>query len=80
MSIFSVDFGGKHCGVLVGIIDVMGYLAAMTFDLMGGRIADQADGWHQFLIVLLYVAVVGFGVLSMFLFLEPRTQTKEATS
>ena len=80
MSVFSVDFGGKHCGVLVGIIDAMGYLAAMTFDLMGGRIADQADGWHQFLIVLLYVAVVGFVVLSMFLFLEHRAQTKEATS
>ena len=80
MSVFFVDFGGKHCGVLVGIIDAMGYLAAMTFDFMGGRIADQADGWHQFLIVLLYVAVVGFVVLSMFLFLEPRTQTKGATS
>ena len=80
MSVFSVDFGGNHCGVLVGIIDAMGYLAAMTFDFMGGRIADQADGWHQFLIVLLYVAVVGFVVLSMFLFLEHRSQSKEATS
>ncbi len=74
MSIFSVDFGGKHCGMLVGIIDVMGYLAAMTFDFMGGRIADHADGWHQFLIVLLYVAIVGFVVLSMFLYLEHRSQ------
>ena len=80
MSVFSVDFGGKHCGVLVGIIDAMGYLAAMTFDFMGGRIADQADGWHQFLIVLLYVAVVGFVVLSMFLYLEHHSQSKEATS
>jgi sugar phosphate permease len=80
MSVFSVDFGGKHCGVLVGIIDAMGYLAAMTFDFMGGRIADQANGWHQFLIVLLYVAVVGFMVLSMFLFLEYRSQAKETTS
>ena len=42
MSVFSVDFGGKHYGMLVGIIDTMGYLAAMTFDFMGGRIADQA--------------------------------------
>jgi sugar phosphate permease len=80
MSVFSVDFGGKHCGVLVGIIDAMGYLAAMTFDFIGGRIADQADGWHHFLIVLLYVAIVGFIVLSMFLYLEHRSQKKEATT
>ncbi len=80
MSVFSVDYGGKHCGVLVGIIDAMGYLAAMTFDFMGGRIADQPDGWHQFLIVLLYVAVVGFVMLSMFLYLEHRSQSKETTS
>jgi sugar phosphate permease len=80
MSVFSIDYGGKHCGVLVSIIDAMGYLAAMTFDFMGGRIVDQADGWHQFLIILLYVAIVGFVVLSMFLYLEHRSQTKEVTS
>ena len=80
MSVFSIDYGGKHCGVLVSIIDAMGYLAAMTFDFMGGRIADQADGWHQFLIVLLYVAIIGFVVLSMFLYLEYQAQKKETTS
>lgn len=80
MSVFSIDYGGKHCGVLVGIIDAMGYLAAMTFDFMGGRIADQADGWHQFLIVLLYVAIIGFVVLSMFLYFEYQAQKKETTS
>jgi len=74
MSVFSVDFGGKHCGVLVGIIDAVGYLAAMTFDFLGGAVADKADGWHQFLMILLGVSIVGFVTLSVFLFLEYRSQ------
>lgn len=74
MSVFSVDFGGKHCGVLVGIIDATGYLAAMFFDFFGGAVADQADGWQHFLNILLYVSVIGFISLSLFLFLEYRRQ------
>ncbi len=78
MSVFSVDFGGKHCGVLVGIIDAAGYLAAMTFDFLGGAVADEVNGWHHFLIILLTVAVVGFVAISLFLTLEFRAQ-KPAT-
>jgi sugar phosphate permease len=78
MSVFSVDFGGKHCGVLVGIIDAAGYLAAMTFDFLGGAVADEVNGWHHFLIILLNVAVVGFVAISLFLTLEFRAQ-KTAT-
>ena len=74
MSVFSVDYGGKHCGVLVGIIDAVGYLAAMVFDFQGGAIADQADGWHQFLVVLLAVSIVGSVTLSLFLILEYRSR------
>ncbi|MCH7910151.1 MAG: MFS transporter, partial [Candidatus Hydrogenedentes bacterium] len=74
MSVFSVDFGGKHCGVLVGIIDAAGYLAAMAFDFLGGAVADQADGWHQFLNILFNVAIVGSVTLSLFLILEYRSQ------
>jgi sugar phosphate permease len=74
MSVFSVDFGGKHCGVLVGIIDAMGYLAAMAFDFMGGAVADEVDGWHQFLNILLTVSIIGAVVLTLFLILEYRSQ------
>ena len=76
MSVFSVDFGGKHCGVLVGLIDAAGYLAAMAFDFLGGAVADQADGWHQFLNILLNVSILGSVTLSLFLFLEYRSQNK----
>jgi len=72
MSVFSVDFGGKHCGVLVGIIDAIGYLAAMVFDFQGGAVADGPDGWQQFLIILFYVSLIGALTLTLFLFLEYR--------
>ena len=72
MSGFSVDFGGIHCGVLVGIIDAVGYLAAMAFDFLGGAVADQADGWSQFLKILLATSIVGSVTLSCFLVLEYR--------
>ena len=76
MSVFSVDYGGKHCGVLVGIIDALGYLAAMAFDFLGGAVADQTEGWHRFLDILFSVTIVGCVVLSLFLILEYRSQER----
>ena len=76
MSVFSVDFGGKHCGVLVGIIDAIGYLAAMVFDFLGGAVADKVDGWHHFLNILLHVSLVGTVTLISFLLLEYRSQNE----
>ena len=72
MSVFSVDFGGVRCGVLVGIIDAVGYSFAMAFDFIGGAVADRADGWSQFLTILLAVSVIGTVTLSLFLVLEHR--------
>jgi OPA family sugar phosphate sensor protein UhpC-like MFS transporter len=74
MSVFAVDFGGKRCGVLVGIIDAAGYLAAMVFDFLGGATADQADGWEKFLFILFSVAIVATIALTTFLILDFRAQ------
>jgi len=76
MSVFSVDFGGKHCGVLVGIIDAAGYLASMIFEFSGGAIADQVDGWQQFLNIILNVSVIGSIALTIFLIIDYRSLTK----
>lgn len=76
MSVFSVDFGGKRCGVLVGIIDAAGYLAAMVFDFLGGAVADEINGWHHFLNILLNVSIIGTVVLTLFLFLEYRAKNQ----
>ncbi|HIK58086.1 MAG TPA: MFS transporter [Nitrospinaceae bacterium] len=77
MSVFSVDFGGVRCGILVGIIDAIGYSFAMAFDFIGGAVADRADGWSQFLSILLAVSAVGAVTLSLFLILEHRAEPLE---
>ena len=80
MSVFAVGFGGVRCGVLVGIIDAVGYSFAMVFDFIGGAVADRVDGWSQFLTILLGVSALGAVTLSLFLILEPPADTQESVS
>ena len=70
MSVFSVDFGGKHCGVLVGIIDAAGYLASMVFEFLGGAITDQVDGWQKLLSIILDISMIGTIALIIFLIID----------
>lgn len=56
MSVFSIEFGGKHCGVLIGLIDAAGYAAAMLFQFSGGAIIDRPGGWQNMLLLLLAVS------------------------
>ncbi|HIO79404.1 TPA: MFS transporter [Candidatus Poribacteria bacterium] len=76
MSVFSLDFGGKHCGVLVGIIDAAGYSASMIFEFLGGAVADQVDGWQQFLHIILNVSIIGTITLILFLVIDHRSLSK----
>ena len=76
MNVFSVDFGGKHCGFLVCLIDVAGYLASMAFEFLGGEIADRVNGWQQFLNVMLNVSIIGTITLTLFLFMDHRSLRK----
>ena len=76
MSVFSVDFGGKHCGVLVGIIDAAGYLASMTFEFLGGAVVDQINGWQQLIKIILNVSIVGTITLIIFLIIDYRSLKK----
>ena len=76
MSVFSLDFGGKHCGVLVGIIDAAGYSASMIFEFLGGAVADQVDGWQQFLHIILNVSIIGTITLILFLIIDHRSLSK----
>ena len=72
MSVFSLDFGGKHCGVLVGIIDAAGYSASMIFEFLGGAVVDQVNGWQQFLHIILNVSIIGTISLILFLIIDHR--------
>lgn len=58
MSVFSIEHGGKHCGVLIGLIDAAGYAAAMLYQFAGGVIIDRPGGWQNMLILLLATALL----------------------
>ena len=58
MSVFSIEFGGAHCGVLIGLIDAAGYAAAMLYQFGGGAIVDRPGGWQNMLILLLAVSAL----------------------
>lgn len=55
MSVFSIEFGGPHCGALIGLIDAAGYAAAMVYQFGGGALVDRG-GWTSMLVLLLAVA------------------------
>ena len=61
MSVFSVEFGGKHCGVLISLIDAMGYGAAMLYQFGGGAIVDAPGGWPRMIALLLAASVLATG-------------------
>lgn len=65
MSVFSIEFGGPHSGILVSLLDAMAFGANAIFYFFGGEIADGS--WSAFLLVLLIVALCG--VLATFLFM-----------
>jgi sugar phosphate permease len=72
MSIFSVEFGGKRSGVLVGFIDATGYAAAAAFGFIGGAIADRPGGWVVFMWVLFGIAIGALVSTSWFLYRDYR--------
>lgn len=70
MSVFSIDFGGRHCGLLVGLIDALAYFGAMIFDFVGGAVANKAGGWQDFLSILIVTSVIATVVMITFLYVE----------
>ncbi len=70
MSVFSIDFGGRHCGVLVGLIDAMAYLGAMIFDFVGGAVANKDGGWQDFLSILIITSIIATVTMIIFLYVE----------
>ena len=79
MSVFSIQFGGKHCGVLIGLIDACGYGAAIVFDVVGGTVAEQS-GWQSFLVILAVVSVLTLVVTTWFLFVDCQVSVSTETT
>jgi sugar phosphate permease len=72
MGVFSIDFGGKHRGFLIGLIDALAYAGVIVFDFVGGSVADQADGWASFLAILFGISVVATVTMTLFLWADYR--------
>jgi len=70
MSVFSIDFGGKHCGLLVGLIDAFAYFGAMIFDFVGGAVANKEGGWQDFLLILIVTSVFAAIIMTTFLYVD----------
>jgi len=76
VSVFSIDFGGRHSGFLVAILDAIGFAATATFYYFGGGIA-QHQGWSAFLGVLAAVGAWSLVMTYFFMQREGRTIRKQ---
>jgi OPA family sugar phosphate sensor protein UhpC-like MFS transporter len=70
MSVFSISFGGKHCGLLIGLIDALAYFGAMIFDFVGGEVANKDGGWQDFLLILIVTSVIATITMIVFLYVD----------
>lgn len=66
MSVFSIEFGGPHSGVLIALLDATSFTATAVFYYYGGGWAQQS--WTLFLSVLCGVSV--WSTVTTFLFLR----------
>jgi OPA family sugar phosphate sensor protein UhpC-like MFS transporter len=77
MSVFSIGFGGKHCGLLVGLIDAFAYFGAMMFDFIGGAVANKEGGWEDFILILIVTCVLATIIMTTFLYLDYRDSERD---
>ena len=70
-SIFSNEFGGKHCALLVGLVDVSGYSASMLYLIAGGRMV-KTWGWQSMIQLFLVIAVIATLITIWFAFEDYR--------
>ena len=71
VSIFSNEFGGRHCGFLVGLVDVAGYSASMLYLIAGGRMVVNW-GWQSMIQLFLVIAVAATLITIWFAFEDYR--------
>jgi len=77
MSVFSIGYGGRHCGLLVGLIDAFAYFGAMMFDFIGGAVANKEGGWQDFILILIVTSILAATIMTLFLYLDYRDSERE---
>ncbi|BBM84514.1 MFS transporter [Candidatus Uabimicrobium amorphum] len=78
MSIFSVEFGGIHCGLLIGIIDATGYGASALYLWQGGSIVKD-HGWGALLQIFLVIAVIATLITAWFAYEDYKKGPKQTS-
>ncbi len=71
MSVFSNEFGGKHCALLAGLIDAAAYFASMLYLAAGGRMVVNW-GWQSMIQLFLVIAVAATLITTWFAFEDYR--------
>lgn len=77
MSVFSIGYGGRHCGLLVGLIDALAYFGAMMFDFIGGAVANKEGGWQDFILILIVTSILATIIMTVFLYLDYRDSQRK---
>lgn len=72
VSVFSIDFGGRHSGFLVAILDAIGFAATATFYVFATGVAKH-QGWTAFLGVL--AAVGAWSLVMTYFFMQREGRT-----
>ena len=75
-----VGFGGRHCGLLVGLIDAFAYFGAMMFDFIGGAVANKEGGWQDFILILIVTSILATIIMTTFLYLDYRDSERDLAS
>jgi OPA family sugar phosphate sensor protein UhpC-like MFS transporter len=70
-SIFSNEFGGRHCALLVGLVDVAAYSASLLYLVAGGRMVMNW-GWQSMIQLFLVIAVLATLITIWFAFEDYR--------
>jgi OPA family sugar phosphate sensor protein UhpC-like MFS transporter len=71
VSVFSTEFGGNHCGVLVALLDAIGFAAVAVFCHWSGQIVE-ITGWPGLLQLLTGIGLISSAVLLIFLLRESK--------
>ncbi len=66
-SVFSNEFGGRHCALSVGLVDVAAYSASMLFLFAGGRMVMNW-GWQSMILSFLVISALATLITSWFAF------------
>jgi sugar phosphate permease len=70
-SVFSNEFGGRHCALLAGLVDVAGYSASGLFLVAGGRMIMNW-GWQSMIQSYLLIALLATLITAWFAFEDHR--------